>query len=459
MTRDPSELKPGRAARLADQTEFLTRTMADFNRDIVDYLRKELGVRALINAGNWKTASTLRLNDAERWSYTPGEVDAVNRYNSGLHQGPDNGWALRNGDRYTSPSALLDPTLLPTNLKQTVGRPMLVTEGAWVLPHAYAAEGPWLVSAYSSLNGVDAYYWFSTSDEGWSPPQSANGYEPSQAKWQFATPEMLGSFPAAALAYRQGLIRRGAPVLTEQRTLADLWARRTPAIAEESGFDPNRDAGDAAARPSASTGVTPLAFLTGPVQVAFREGGGPPVANASASLDGLIDKHRVRSVTRELALDFERGFATVDAPQAQGVTGFFLRAPKHRLTDVDFESANAYGAAWVVAMDGKALKDSQRVLVQYATQSRPEAWADAPVAVQPEQKGAAPLKGHEIVSYGRAPWRVVKAQLRVTVRNPKLSSATVLDMNGLPAGTVPLDRSEGAVSFAFPATAMHVLLR
>ena len=218
----------GRGRRQADQTEFFGRTMHDFNAGVVKYLRTELGVRQLINAGNWKTASAVRLGDVERWSYTAGDVDASNAYTGGVHQGPNNGWAIMNGDRYTNVSVLKDPRQLAINLKQTQGRPMLVTEGGWIMPNGDAAEGPFLVSAYMSLGGVAGYYWFSTSDEGWSPPESANGFMPSQAKWIFATPDMLGTFPAAALAYRMGYIRRGTPVVVENRTLQDLWDRKTP---------------------------------------------------------------------------------------------------------------------------------------------------------------------------------------------------------------------------------------
>ncbi|HJW12961.1 MAG TPA: hypothetical protein VJ598_14295, partial [Albitalea sp.] len=160
----------GRAARLTDQTEFFARTMFEFNRSIVDYLRHDIGARQLVNAGNWRTASAERLNDAERWSYTAGEVDAVNHYTGGVHQGPNEGWAIVDGDKFTSDSVLLNPRESPLNLRQTAGRPMLVTEGAWVMPNAFAAEGPFLVAAYSSLSGIAGYYWFDTEDEGFTPP-------------------------------------------------------------------------------------------------------------------------------------------------------------------------------------------------------------------------------------------------------------------------------------------------
>ena len=128
----------------------------------------------------------------------------VNRYTGGVHQGPHRGWAIVDGDRYTSLSVLREPRELPVALKQTVGRPMLVTEGAWLQPNAYAAEGPLLVAAYAALSGVDGYLWFAADVEGWQRPGSANGYLPSLRKGVFATPETLGGFPGAALMYRRG---------------------------------------------------------------------------------------------------------------------------------------------------------------------------------------------------------------------------------------------------------------
>ncbi len=444
-----------RAVRLADQTEFYARTMHDFNRMIVTYLRDELGVGSLINAGNWKTASAVRLGDVERWSYTAADVDAANVYTGGLHEGPNRGWAVMPGDRYTSESALRNPKLLPINLKQTVGRPMLVTEGAWVMPNAYAAEGPFLISAYASLTGIDGYFWFSTSDEGWSPPQSANGYLASQQKWAFATPEMLGSFPAAALAYRRGDVQRGAPVVIENRSLPDLWARKTPVIAEEPSYDPNRDSGDIAERSSIQTGVPGEAFLMGPVQIAFDA---DPAKSKLAPLGKLISPDALRSNTGEIVMSSQLGRCTVDAPRVQGVAAHFNAATATtKLADVQFTSHNSYGAAIAISLDDEPLRRSRRVLVQYATQSRPTGWTERPATWTTGSK--LPVSGLEITSIGSAPWRVVSARLEVAIDNPALTSATALDMNGMPLKPVPLTRNAQRVEFSFPDAAMYVVLR
>lgn len=451
---DPKDLRGGRAARRADQTEFLSRTMYNFNASMVDYLRKQLGVRQLINAGNWKTASSNYLNDAERWSYTAGDVDAANVYTGGIHKGSNDGWAILNGDQFTAESVLHNPRLLPINLKQTQGRPMLLTEGNWVLPNPFGAEGPFLIAAYASLSGVDGFYWFSTGDEAWAPPQSANGYMPSQAKWTFATPDILGSFPATALAYRQGYISRGTPVLVENRGLSDLWMRKTPLLTEAPSFDPNRDAGDIARNSSVKTGVTPNAFQVGPVQVAF---GKDPAQTQLMSLTSWLDKGRIRSDTGELVFDAARGFCTVNAPRVQGVAAHFGAAQTHHLKDVSFVSGNDFGAALAVSMDGAPLKTSHRILLQYTTQSRPKGWSETPATLTLED--GSQREGFTVQSFGQAPWMVQRAKLEVSIANTGLRSATVLDMNGMAVQNLPLQRDAEGVRLRFPPSAMYVVLQ
>jgi len=445
----------GMKRRLDDQLQFWGETMYRFNKETADFLRNELGCKQLINAGNWKTADGVRLNDVERWSYTANEIDAVNRYFGGVHKGPNEGWAVQNGDKFTSASALLDPKPLPTNLKQTKGRPMLVTESAWVMPNGYASEGPFLIAAYQSLTGVDGYYWFATGDDEWTPPGSANGYNPSQVKWTFANPDMLGTFPGAALMYRMGYVKKGSPVVVEERALSDLWQRKTPIIAEEGSFDPNRDSGDIAPTSSVKTGVNPLAFLVGPVEAVY---GGDPAKSKATPLSQYVNpgEMTVKSVTGELTLNYDKGFCTVDAPAAQGVTAFFSRKPFHKLTDVTFSSRNAYGAALAVAMDGKPIRESKKVLVQFGTQTRPTGWKEKSVSI--DLDGGKKMDGLEVVDYGRAPWQVVRADLEVSVKSPTLRKATVLDMNGNAIKAIPVTKEGGALRFKFPENAMYVVL-
>jgi hypothetical protein len=430
--------------------------MYDFNKSMQTFLRNELGCKQAINAGNWKTADTGRLNDAERWSYTANQVLAVNRYYGGLHEGENNGWAIVKGQKFTSPSILKDPLPFPLSLKQVQGYPMLITESSWVMPTAYASEGPFLVAAYQSLTGVDAYYWFATGDDEWTAPQSANGYLPSQAKWLFGNPDMLGTFPAAALLYRKGYVQRGKPAVLEQRALTDIWERRPPIISEESSFDPNRDSGSIAPTSSVKRILPVQAFLAGPVEVVY---GGDPAKSTTADLTKLVDTDRkvVRSVTGEITLNYGKGVCRVDAPKAQGVAAFFQEAGgTFATTDLIVTSTNEYGNLLAVAMDDRPLKTSGKILVQVGTRCRPTGWKEMPTTITLKE---GKFEGFTVEDYGRAPWQVVSPQMTVTLKNPTLMRATVLDPNGKATGTVPLTRVDGGVRFAFPRNALYVILQ
>ncbi|NWK55911.1 hypothetical protein HW115_09830 [Verrucomicrobiaceae bacterium N1E253] len=453
LTSDAQRKGAKRTPRLNDQLQFLTETMHSFHVSMARFVREDLNCPVLINAGNWKTADDILLNDAERYSYTANEVLACNRYFGGIHQGKHRGWAIVKGDRYTSESVTAGAhRKFPLNLKQVHGHPMLVTESAWVFPNEYAAEAPFLVSVYSSLTGVDAYYWFATGTDEWTPPQSANGYLPSQGKWIFSTPEMAGQFPAAALSFRLDYVRRAKPAVSEHRALTSIWNGRTPVIAETSGFDPNRDAGDIAAGSSVKNGVDPAAFFMGPVEVHY---GSPEKHTRVSNIARHVKGGRIQSLTGEVSLDTTTRQCTVNAARCQGVTGHFgpNAAPIH-LTDVDILCKNRHATVMLVSMDGKAIQQSGKLLVQVGTLARPSGWKTQPVQIK-AAGGGQTIDGREIIDYGGPPWQVRNAMVQLRVRNTGLRKATVLDMNGMPVRDIPLTQGR----FDFPQDAMYVLLR
>ena len=450
------ENNPGKAQRLADQTEFLTLTMTSFNAAMATFLRDEIGAQALINANNWKTADTTRLNDAERYSYTPTEVMAVNRYYGGHHAGEHSGWAIVDGDRFTDPSVLLHPDQLPTSLKQVTGHPMLITESSWTPPLSYQSEGPFLVSLYQSLTGVDGVFWFSLGKPQWRQPEAANGYRPSVGKGIADTPELLGNFPAAALMYRQGYIKTGQPVVQEHRSLDSLWQRQRPLISEAATFDPNRDAGSAAAETTAADSkVHPLAFLVGPVEVSYDS---DPAQNLILDLTPYVDEtaKTVKSITQEITWDYGRGLCWLNTPKAQGVTGFLQAAGSLALADLTVTSENHYATVVAVTLDDRPLARAGRILVQVGTTARPTGWGQTPVQWQDDNDVS--HSGYEVTNIGEAPWQVANANVTLTLGNQTIVKAQALDMNGMSQGEVTLERQQEGVTLVMPSDAKYVVL-
>lgn len=450
--------KGGRAKRCADQTEFLGRMMFDFDKEMARFYRENLGCQQLINAGNWTTADNIRLGDVERWSYTANDVIAVNRYfDETHHQGNRTGWAIDPGDRYTPQSCLLDPRAFPVSLKQAVGRPIVVTESHWVPPNPYQVEGPFLIAAYSSLSGVDAYYWFAQDDPEWAEPKQPGDHRDwfrAMGKWDVGTPVELGQFPAAACLYRRSLVRKGETAVHEERTLPAMWARTYPLIAEDQGFDPNRFKGEGVARSDLPTGADPLAFLVGPVEVVY---GGDPAKTTTLDVAKFID-HKAKTIradTDEITWDYGRGICILNAPGAQGACGFLVKDKTIKTRDCSLSCRNSYASVLVVALDGAPLGGSKKVLIQLGTTEHPTGWKERAADYKSED-GKTTYHGREILTVGRAPWQVERFVGKITVKNAMLSHAFVLDMNGMKGRELKVGHANGGVVLELPSDALYI---
>jgi hypothetical protein len=400
----------------------------------------------LINAGNWRTANQVKMLDAERWSYSPNEIMGVNRYVTSVHEGPKNGYLVAQGDYFTDESVLTRPRVLATNGKQVAGYPYIITESTWVPPMSYQSEGPFLVSAYSSLSGVDAYYWFALGSV---------GYDRTINKWQAANPAIMGGWPATAWMFRKGYIKKAEPAVHEERTLDDVWHGRGIIMADEEGFDPNRDS----SMPKESTvkaGADPLAFLVGPVEAVY---GGDPKKSKVVDLAKYIDnqKKTAASLTGELTWDYGTGCCRLDAPKAQGATGFLAKAGKLALSTLGVDAKNDYATILAVSLDDKELKDSGRILLQATTRCRPYHWKQTETDFEDHDKHQ--QHGFRIDDTGQPPWNVVKTEATVTLKNAKLSKATVLDPNGMPAGELKGEQKGGVFTLTLPPDALYVIVQ
>lgn len=449
----------GKSKRLSDQIQFLTETQRNFYQEIHDYYRTTLGCPQLINANNWKTADANLLFDAERYSNTSCEVLAVNRYNDPGHVGENSGWRIDPGHYYVGNSVLFEPHKLPVNIKQVMGYPMLVTESAWNLPHKYQAEGPFLGSAFMSLTGVDSYYWFSPTSPSYEPnpyftwANLAGGQHPMY-RWTISTPGQLAMFPANALLYRKGYISAGETVVHEERTLQSIYDRKMPMVSEENSFDPNRD-NYSQINPSKETAVSPLAHLTGTVEVVYA--GTPANSKVSAQVGSLIDyqNKKIKASNNQLTWDYKSGICIMDAPSAQGVCGFTGTKQTFELSNVTIETTNNYAAIQVVAMDEKSIRESSKILVQVGTVYQATGWAETPSNFDVDGKT---ISGLKITNTGKMPWKCANTQVKLKLKNAGINQATLLDAAGYAKSTIEVVRVGNELQITLPSDAMYVML-
>ncbi len=198
-------------------------------------------------------------------------------------------------------------------------------------------------------------------------------------------------------------------------------------------------------------GASPLAYLVGPVLTKY---GGDPAESKTADLSQFINAgaRTVKSATGELQLDYGKGLCTLGSPKAQGVTGFFRKVGTFKFSDVAITSSNEYATVLVVSMDDKDLRSSGKILVQVGTVARPTGWKTKPTEIN-----NAPAE--EIVSYGKAPWQIIKGAVSISLKNSVVKTARVLDANGMSVATITLRETAGAKQFKFPEEAMYVVLK
>ena len=124
-------------------------------------------------------------------------------------------------------------------------------------------------------------------------------------------------------------------------------------------------------------------------------------------------------------------------------------------SDVTVDCANQYASVVVVALDDRSIATSRRLLVQVGTVCRPTGWRERPIRI-PVKEGF--VEGSRIIDVGTSPWRVEKARGQIAVRNPAITKATVLDVNGMPVADLPITKDGGVVKLALPENALYICL-
>ena len=111
----------------------------------------------------------------------------------------------------------------------------------------------------------------------------------------------------------------------------------------------------------------------------------------------------------------------------------------------------------VVSLDDQPLADSERILVQVVTVNRLTGYETKPATFTVGKgKGAYTVKGEQIARIGQPPFRIANTRVALSIDNPKLNEAVVLDINGYPRGE-PLPIVDGR--FTMPENAIYAGFR
>ena len=429
--------------RLADQARFLTTVQRRYYAKTTRLLTQQLGYQGLVVCGNWHTADPVTLGALERYTYTAGDIIDRHGYFSGAHDGEGSSYSVRTGHTFTNKSGLRHPESLPIQTNQLAGFPQIISELNWPQPNRYRGEMTAMVAAYGALQGVDGLFLFSMD----SNYTRATG----MTKFQLASPEVVATFPAAALLYRQRLVREAKPAVWQKLALDDLYSLKGEAIAQAQALDKLRNR---EGRVPDHDKYPPTSFYVGPVVRSLDEvdhiASDTPFSEP-ANVGRYITDQTVRSRTRELRLNHQRGVLRIDTPRAKGAIGFLGDEGTVTLDRLAISCENEYASILVVPLDGKPIVQSRKLLVQAMTEDRPYGF----------DRKARPDGTRTVTSLGGYPFNVkaIRARVSIASSHDAAPRVTVLNENGYPRDvSIDVQRTDAGATFTLaPDGIYHVV--
>jgi hypothetical protein len=431
-----------------DTVRFLFEVQTKFYTDTIAFLRG-LGFKGPVTASNWSTASPEVFGPLEKLSYSVGDFIDRHGYFGSNHKGPNAEWSIRDGHTYSDRSALRFDAEDPTKPRQFVhpamdphyeGKPSMISETTWNRPNRFRSEAPLYFAAYGALQHSDAIVHFALDGSQWSVKP---GFWMQQ--WTLMTPAMAGQFPAAALIFREGLIRPGAVLAEIQLTKDELFQLKGTPLPQDAALDELRlkDAPQAGeVRPGQR--IDPLLHYAGRAEVRFTDA---PRAVKVSDLKPLInhEAQTVTSSTGELKLDYGKGVLTINAPNAQGASGVLNAAGWIETKDLSIHSDLDLVHIVAVSLDDLPLAVSRRILLQVMSEEKATGFETETVSA----------KITKIKNIGRDPWLVKEIQGIVKFKRADAGKmkVTALDFNGYPAATVDF----GAEIKLQPTTAYYLI--
>jgi hypothetical protein len=411
------------AVRLEDQLRFLVQLQREFYTETRGWLKRDLGYDGTIVGTNWKTVDDRVVGPLDFYANMAADITARNTYFGGPHH-RQQFFPWMRSDTYQDMSALREPVQAMMMHMQYADYPHFITEGGYSMPNRFRTEEQLLMSAVASLQGIDGMFPFIVEPE----------WNLTMQVWPIQTAATLGQYPAASLIYRRGDLQEGPVVIRESLPLNDLFKLKGSALPQTFGNDSNRlQEIPVAARAgqAMSSAFDPLSFYVGRVQQSI--GNKPASGHVSPNLQNYIQRsaQTVKSATQQVMLDYGRGILTVNAPRAQGVTGF-LEGRAITTADAVFNLKNPYGAAILVSLDGAPLKTSRRILLQVMSEEQNYQWTTKDV--QATFDNGPKVRAKEIVDMGGPPLVVKNLEGKIALRRKDASRllVTPLTLDGVP---------------------------
>ncbi len=240
---------------------------------------------------------------------------------------------------------------------QVSGKPLTVTEWAVPKPAADRHTATLWMAAQARLQGWDAVMAFTYAQRPVGSPRRG------PHKWdQHTDPAQIGLAPAAALMFRRGDIRLANETIAIAPSLEELWSTHASPSSR------------VALRTASERSRTVVVLPKHPKLQWDRAGEAPAGSRVVTDLGADLlegSAGEVHADTGEIVRDWEQGVLRIDAPRAQAVSGWIgERTLSTRDLRVEVTTKSATVSA--VSLDGRALGDSERILLTAVARATPQ---------------------------------------------------------------------------------------
>ena len=408
--------------------KFMWELQRDADRKMIAFLRKELGVRALLTDINaW----------ADQWGAQVVRTDFDYVDNHFYWDHPDfleKAWQLPSTGGHGNGSAIqAGGGLNDRCLNRLYDRPFTVTEWNYCAPNRYRAESGLLAGALAALQDWGGLWRFTYSHG----RENLTEARPTGHFDQATDPLRVASEYAVTALFLRGDLA-AAPHAVAVAGSATEWMA-DPAHwcgGELNGLGFVTRVGTlVGATPPAGALALPLSegFAKdnlGDVVGRLRSGGFLPPANTTAA-DGSV----VTSETGQVGLDKKAGVFSVSSPRTAGFCG--PAGTERTLGPLTARLTKSWGAIWASSLDGKALSESARILLVHLTDL---------------QNTGMRFRGQDrkvLEDWGGIPWLVRAGSASVRLARKTSDSLAVwrLDLSGNRAAQMPARNGESGISF------------
>ncbi len=410
-----------------DQAAFQVHDYRAITDGFIAHLR-DMGYEGVVNNGNWLSADARYLEPLDKMANMNASLLSRHGVTWTAHEKLDEFWHVKAGDYYASRSGLKEPWELPWNELHYNDHATMVCEPKTTMPNRFRAE--WLVlgACWGALQGMDAQMHFAGS----------LNWLTTTARWGIDEPTMMGQSPALALIYREGLVAQAPVVIQEtlsRQALLDLQGAAFHPISSISrGEIQPRDLALLRIEEGRGPGLNPLMLMTGSLQRNIVDDPTEAGLRIDANVEQCVDAEAktVRSVDGQLHLDWGIGLLRIQAARAQGAVGFLKESSTIELADMVIDCENEYASIVCVALDGKPLAESRRMLLTAVTEDFNYGWKTERATLKPRRNDS--IQGLQVVDVGRSPiqHRRPAGTVRFTRADARSLRVTAVDWNGYP---------------------------